>query len=134
MSLNIICPLPKEYDTPSEKVRKIGGYLDDTIQALVSTTDTFFKEVNTDMVDKEGKLKQNIVEEAITPPISTENKIDTVNKTSKSQASNKTVDTLKSNKIDTVKSLDKSSSTQRTDIENTVDKPRSIPRSNYSTH
>ena len=58
--------------------------------------------------------------------------MDTVNKTEKSQAPNKTVDTTKSNKTDTVKSLDKSRSTQRTDTENTVDKSRYIPRSNYS--
>ena len=47
------------------------------------------------MVEKEGKSKQNVVEEAITPPISTKNKIDTINKIEKSQASNKTVDTTK---------------------------------------
>ena len=35
------------------------------------------------------------------------NKVDTFNKTDKSQASNKTVDTSKSNKTDTFKSLDK---------------------------
>ena len=84
------------------------------------------------MVDKEGKSKPNIVEEAITSPISAENKFYTVNKTEKLQASNKTVDTPKTNKTDTVKSLDKSRSTQRTDTENTVDKSKSIPRSNYS--
>ena len=55
------------------------------------------------------------MKEAITPPIPEKN-IDTVNKTCKSQASNKTVDKPKSNKIDTVKSLDKSRSTQRTEI------------------
>ena len=55
------------------------------------------------MFDKEGKSKQNVVEEAITPPISAKRKIDTVNKTEKSQASNKTVDTPISNKNDTVK-------------------------------
>ena len=71
------------------------------------------------------------MEEAINPPISEENRIDTVNKIEKSQASNKTVDTPKKHKTYTVKSLDKSRSTQRTDIENTVDKSRFIPRSNY---
>ena len=60
--------------------------------------------------------------EAITPTISEKKKIDTVNKTEKSQAPNKIVDTLKSNKIDNVKSIDKSRSTQRTDTENIVDK------------
>ena len=58
MSSNNISPLPKEYDTPSEKVRKTSGYLDDTKQALVTTTDKVFKEGNTAMVDKEGKLKK----------------------------------------------------------------------------
>ena len=71
------------------------------------------------------------MEEAITTPISEKNKIDTVNKTDKSQASNKTVDTPKIKKIDTVKLLYESRSTRRTETENTVDKSRSIPRSNY---
>ena len=52
MSPNTIYPLHKEYDTPSEKIRKTSGYLDGTKQALVNTTDTVFKEVNTDMVNK----------------------------------------------------------------------------------
>ena len=47
------------------------------------------------MIDRERKLKQNVVEESITPPISTKKKIDTVNKREKAQASNKTVDTPK---------------------------------------
>ena len=64
------------------------------------------------MVDKESKSKQNVVEEAITSPISEKKKIDTVNKIDKSQASNETVDTPKTNKTDTVKSLYKSSSIQ----------------------
>ena len=59
------------------------------------------------MVDKEGKSKQNVLEEDITTPISTKQKIDAVNKTEKSQAFNKTLDTPKANKTDTVKSLDK---------------------------
>ena len=92
---------------------KIGGK-DDSKQALVTTTDTVVKEGSTTMVDNEGKPKQYVVEEAITPPIS-EKKIDTVNKTDKSQSSNITVDTPKSNKTATFKSLDKSRSTQRTD-------------------
>ena len=70
--------------------------------------------------------------EAITPPISGKKKIDTVNKTEKSQASNKTVDTPKRNKTETDKPLDKSRSAQIIDIENTVDKSRSIPISNIS--
>ena len=102
--------------------------MDDTKQALVTTSDTVAKEGNTDMVDKEGKTEQNFMEEAITPPISDKNKIDTVRKTEKSQVSSKTVDTPKSNKTDTVKSLDKSRYNQITDTENTVYKSRSIPR------
>ena len=43
MSSNIIGPLPKESDNPSETVRKKGGDLDDTKKALVTTTDTVFK-------------------------------------------------------------------------------------------
>ena len=81
--------------------------MDDTKHALVNTTDKVSKKGNNEMVDKEGKSKQNVVEEAITPPISKKKKIDTVNKTEKSQASNKTVDTSKRNKTDTVKSFDK---------------------------
>ena len=88
-----------------EKVRKTIGDLYDTKQALVTTTDTVVKEVNTYIVDKEGKPKTNVVEEAITPPISSKNKIDTVNKTEKSRAFNRTVYTPKINKTDTVKSL-----------------------------
>ena len=73
-----------------------------------------------------------MVKEAITPPISAKKMINTFNKTEKSQASNKTVDTPKSIKTDKVKSIDKSMSTQRTNTENKVDKSRSIPRSNLS--
>ena len=50
---------------------------------------------------------------AITYPIA-KKKIDTVKKTDKSQASNKTLDTPISNESGKVKSLDKSRSTQRT--------------------
>ena len=59
-------------------------------------------------------------------------KTDTVNKIESSQASNKTLDTSKSNKTDTIILLDKSRYTKRTDTENTVDKFRYIPGSNYS--
>ena len=59
MSSNIIGPLPKEYDNPSEKVRKTSGDLDDTKKALVFTTDNFVKEGNTDTVEK--KVKQNLM-------------------------------------------------------------------------
>ena len=69
MSPNTIFPLPQESDTPSEKVRKQSGDLDDTKKALVSTTDTVAKEGNIAMVDKEGKSEKSVVEGAITPPI-----------------------------------------------------------------
>ena len=54
------------------------------------------------MVDKEGKSKENVVEEAITPLIS-QKKIETVNKTEISQTSNKIVDAPRRNKTDKVK-------------------------------
>ena len=57
---------------------------------------------------------------------------DKVNKTEKSKSSNKIVDTPRSNKTDKVKSIDKSRCTQITDTENTVNKSRSIPRTNLS--
>ena len=84
------------------------------------------------MDDKEGKSRQNVVEEAMTPPISSKKEIDTVNKTEKSQAANNTEDKPKRNKTNTIKSLDKSRSIKRTDTENTVDTLSSIPRSKYS--
>ena len=80
--------------------------MDDTKKALVFSTETIVKEGNTYMVDKKIKTKPNVVKEAITPPIS-EKQIDTVNKTEKSQASNKTLYTTRSNKNDKVKSIDK---------------------------
>ena len=43
ISSNISNPLPKEYDNPSEKVRKTSGGLDETEKSLVPTTDTVFK-------------------------------------------------------------------------------------------
>ena len=55
MSYNTICPLPKEYDTPSEKVRETSGGLDDTKHALVTNIDTVVKEGNNDMIEKYGK-------------------------------------------------------------------------------
>ena len=91
-----------------------------------------FKEGNTDMVDKKSKTKHNVVKEAITPPISEKNKIGTFNKTEKSQAYHKTVDTPRSNKTDKVKPVDKSRSNQRTDTEKVVNKSRSVPRTNLS--
>ena len=114
MSSNNSDPLQKKSDNPSITVRKTSGDLDETEKALVTTTDMVVKEGNTDM-----RSKHNMVKEAITPPIA-KKKIDEVNKTEKSQASNKTtVDKSSSNKSDKGKSLDKSRSTQRTDIENT---------------
>ena len=50
-----------------------------------------------------------MVEKAINYPVSVRNNIDTVNKSDKSQAYNKTVDTLKRKKTDTVRTIDKSS-------------------------
>ena len=43
MSSNNILPLPKESDTPNEKVRKASGDLDDTKQELVTTTEKVVK-------------------------------------------------------------------------------------------
>ena len=51
MSSNTIYLLPKESDTRSEEVRKIGGDLDDTKQALVTTTGMVVKYGNTYMVE-----------------------------------------------------------------------------------
>ena len=62
--------MPNGYDNPSENVRKTGEDLDDTKKELITTTDTFVKEGNTDMVDKKIKAKPNVVKKAITPPIS----------------------------------------------------------------
>ena len=101
MSSNIISQLPKKSGNPSEKVKITSGDLDETKKALVTTTGTVIKEGNTYMVKK-----LNVVREAITPPIE-KKKIDTVNKTEKSQASNKKVDTSRSKKYEQVKSLDK---------------------------
>ena len=75
-----------------------------------------------------------MLKEAITTPISKE-KIDIVNKTDKSQASNKKVDTSSRNKSDKGKSLDKSRSTKINYTEktvNTVNKSRSISRASLS--
>ena len=91
----------KKYDNPSERVRKTSGDLDNIKKALVTTTDTVVKEVNTDIVYK--KNKHYVVKETITSTISSKKKIDTVYKTDKSQASNKTVDTPRSNKTDKFK-------------------------------
>ena len=76
--------------------------MDGTKHALVTTTYMVSKEGNTDMVDKEGELKKSC---GVSHHSSyfRKKKIDTVNKTEKSQASNKTLDIPKSNKNDTVK-------------------------------
>ena len=90
--------MTKESDNSSENVRKARGDLYDTKKSLVTTIDTVVKEGTTDMVDKNRNTQTNVVEEAITPPISEKKKIDTGNKIEKSKASNKTVDAPKSNK------------------------------------
>ena len=56
-------------DAPSEKVKKTSGDLDDIKKPLVTTIDTVVKEGTTDTVEKKGK-KPNVVEEAITTPVS----------------------------------------------------------------
>ena len=70
MLSNIIGPLSKESDAPSEKVRKTSEGLDDNKKALVTTTDKVVKEGDTDMVDEKRITKPNVVKEAITFPIS----------------------------------------------------------------
>ena len=87
MSSNISDPLPKKYDNTSEDIRKTSRDQDETKKKLVTTTDTVFKEGNTDI-----GTKTNVVKEAISIPMAKKN-IDTVNKKEKPQASNKTVDT-----------------------------------------
>ena len=59
MSSNISDLLPKKSDNPSEKVSKTSLGLDDTKTPLVTTTDTFVKEGNNNMVVKKGK--QNLM-------------------------------------------------------------------------
>ena len=60
MSSNIIGPLPKKSDTASGSVEKESGDLDDTKEPVVPNIDT---------VDKEGKSRKKLVEEANTSPI-----------------------------------------------------------------
>ena len=62
MSYNIIGPLPKKYNTPSEKVRKASGYLDDIKKSLVTTIDTVDKEGTNDTIEKKIKTIPNVVE------------------------------------------------------------------------
>ena len=90
MSYNNILPLPKKSDTPSEKVRKISGYLDDTKQAFVTTTDTVTKEEILTWLTKKVNQNKMLWKK---PSLLLFKKIDTVNKTDKSQVSNKPVDT-----------------------------------------
>ena len=59
MLSNIIGPLLKESDNPSEKVIKTSGDLDDTKKSLVANNDMVIKEGNNDMVKK--KVKQNLM-------------------------------------------------------------------------
>ena len=61
-------------DNQSIMVKKTSGDLDETKKSLITTTDTVFKEGNTDM----GR-KPNVLKEAITIPIA-KKKIDTVKK------------------------------------------------------
>ena len=60
MSSNIIGPLSKKYDNPSENFRKTSGDLYATKKSLVTTTDTGVKQGNTDMVEKAGKTKTKL--------------------------------------------------------------------------
>ena len=76
----IIFPFPKKSDAPSEKVKKSCGDLYDTENPLVATIDT---------VDKEGKSKQNLVDEANTSIFSAKKNTDTVDKVEISQTSQK---------------------------------------------
>ena len=104
-SSNIIVPLPKESDAQIEEVKKASG-------ALPRKWDS-----PSENVDKKGKSKPNVVEEAITSTILAKKKIDTVNKTEKSKTPKKIVPTpLK--KPNTLNSIDKSRSTQRTNLSN----------------
>ena len=59
--------------------------MDQTENLLVTTIDTADKEGIIDTVEKKGKSKQIVVEEAITSPFSAKNNIDKINKTEKSQ-------------------------------------------------
>ena len=74
MSSNIIGPFPKKSDSPSEKVKKASGDLDDTKNPLVATIET---------VDKSSKSKQNVVWESNTYPLSEKKKTDTADKIEK---------------------------------------------------
>ena len=70
MSYNIIFPLHKESDSPSENVRKTSGDSDDTKKSLFFTTEMVVKKGNTDIFDRKRKTNPNVVKEGITPPIS----------------------------------------------------------------
>ena len=52
MYSNISDPLQIKSGDPSITVKKTSGYLDETKKSLITTTDTVFKEGNTDMVYK----------------------------------------------------------------------------------
>ena len=114
MSSNISDPLPNKYDNPSEKVRKqVGIWMKPKRNWSLLLTRLSKEGILT--CQKKRKAKPNLVKEAIITPISEKKNIDTLNKTDKSQAYNKTVDSPRSNKNGKVKSLDKSRSTQKTD-------------------
>ena len=71
---------PEKSYAPNENVKKLSGDLDDIKNPLVTTIDTVYKDGTIDRVDKGRKSKPNVVEEAITSPISEKKKIDTFNK------------------------------------------------------
>ena len=102
--------------------------MDDIKDPLVAIICTVDKDGNIHTADKKMISKPNIVEESITSPISSKKNIDTVNKTEKSQTSQKTVPTSK-NKLDTLNSIYKSRSIQRTNLSNKstrIEKPTEI--------
>ena len=110
MSSNIIGPLPKEYNNPSETVRKTSAELDDTKKGIGLYYWHICKIREYIHGRKNGK---NIMWWRKTSlHLFQKNKIDTINKIYEPQASNKTIDTTRSDKIDKVKSIDISRSTQ----------------------
>ena len=121
--------MPKKSDAPSEKIKKPSGDLDHIKNLLVTTIGAVDKEGTIDMVDKNMKSKPNVVEESITSTILSKKKIDTVNKTEKSQTSKETVPTSKEIKPDTLKSVDESRYNQRSNLYNRstrIEKPTEI--------
>ena len=106
MSSSTIGPFTKESDNPSEKViKKVGVWMIPKRHWSLLLTRLPKKVILAWLTKKGGK--SNVLKEAITPPILETNKIDTFNKTKKSQASNKIVDSPKINKTGKVKSINK---------------------------